>query len=220
MNFKLVKIGQDLALESSLFKKPFQIQFAGNRNYWKPLPKKQNEPLFKAIGFKGQPLNILDGTAGLLEDSFQMARLGVRITALERHLILFQLLQDGIRRSIQDKESSDVLKQIRLIHAETEAWLKNEKDIFDVIYLDPMFLLDEVKALPKKENQVLRLLNESEKSQWISLDFLNLALKKCKHRVVIKRSIHTGQIRNEIADWPLPDQVLKLRSVQFEIYFP
>ena len=152
---------------------------------------------------------VLDLTAGLGRDAFVLANLGCDVTMLERHPIIAALLKDGLERA-QTAEWFQALK-LKLIETDAQRYLHTLEKSFDVIYLDPMYPARKKSALVKKE---LRLLRDVVGADEDTQQLLNLALKKAKHRVVVKRPRLAppldGQIRNITYTG---------KSSRFDVYF-
>lgn len=149
----------------------------------------------KAIGIAHRPLQgaaltVIDATAGLGVDAFIMACMGCEVTSLERSAVVYELLADGYRRALQDRELGAWLKtRLRFVHAEAERFMASLDDTRkpDVVYLDPMYPHIEGKsALPKKEMQSLRRLLE-EQDRESDARLFAAAMATARERVVVKR---------------------------------
>ena len=52
----------------------------------------------KAVGIKGSELpSVIDATAGLGRDAFVLASIGCQVRLVERHPVVYLLLQDGLK---------------------------------------------------------------------------------------------------------------------------
>ncbi len=163
--------------------------------------------LAKAVGLtKHKQLSVLDATLGLGKDAFILAKLGCQVTGLERSKVIYTLLKDALERYNQTELS------LTCLHADSLIYLKNASPLFDVIYLDPMFPERKKSALVKKE---MRLLKELVGEDRDSNALLELALKKAKKRVVVKRS----KLADLLTD-KKPDLVYLGKSSRFDVYFP
>lgn len=81
--------------------------------------------LFQAVGFRSGRPTVLDATAGLGRDAFRLAYHGCRVTAIERSLILFALLQDGLERAARVPEINEHLgDRLHLLHADARGFLQ------------------------------------------------------------------------------------------------
>lgn len=157
---------------------------------------RKNELLARACQVKpGQ--RILDATAGLGHDGLLLASLGAQMTLLERHPILYVLLQ----ASVQQAEAQPILKQIveniQIIHVDAMDYLQNiAVKQFDLIYLDPMFPQRDAnqkqakkQAQVKKQMQILHYLLAEQDGVDLGEALLALAVAKA-NRVIVKRPRH------------------------------
>lgn len=144
----------------------------------------------------GEKPTLVDATAGLGHDSLLMAHLGAQVTLVERHPILFTLLEDSHHRAKKDTFLSSVVKRIHLVFSDSAGYLKSQAEqnaVVDVVYLDPMFpQRDQNQQAPKKQAQVkkqmqlLHLLLPEDGEMDLGDNLLELAQKIGK-RVVVKR---------------------------------
>lgn len=145
----------------------------------------------------GKAKTILDCTAGLGHDSLLLAHLGMQVTLIERHPILFVLLEQTIAQAMQDPFLQNTAQRIQLIYAEAEQYLERlASDQFDVIYLDPMFPArdanqkqDKKQAQVKKQMQLLHRLLPVDGEMDLGENLLALAQTKAT-RVIVKRPKH------------------------------
>lgn len=169
---------------------------------------KINKTLLHACGSKN--LNILDCTAGLVRDSFILACKNYKITALEKNKIIYALLQDGFKRGFEYAEIAAILKNINLINADAIDFLKNSKERYDCIYLDPMFEESKKSRLVKKEMQIFHnLVSNSDNNE-----LFDLAINKAINRVVVKRALHGEQLIKNMS----PSFTLKEKTIRFDVY--
>jgi 16S rRNA (guanine1516-N2)-methyltransferase len=142
-----------------------------------------NELLSRAVGIKNnyRP-TIIDATAGLGRDGFILACLGCAVTLLERSPIIAALLQDGLQRAHQLKETLP-LSLTNSVAQEYFAQLQLEA-FPEVIYLDPMHPPRNKSALVKKEMRILRAVVGKDED---SNELLLTALRYAQRRVVVKR---------------------------------
>ncbi len=136
----------------------------------------------KAIG-KGSK-KILDATAGLLKDSHKMLLLGHEVTAFEIQPLVYELSKSAI--SVATK-SIDSFSGLNLVFGNSLE--VNDTDA-DVIYIDPMFHHVNKSALPKKDMQLFRKINESfTVDSSTESQFIEWAKGLGIPRVVVKRPI-------------------------------
>jgi len=147
----------------------------------------RRQPLAKAIGLHvGMPLTIIDATAGLARDAFQMASWGCKVIAIERSEILFELVQDGLQRGSRHRPLAKVASRITLIHGDSIGKLSSLCSIHhpDVIYLDPMYPESRKSAAVKKEMRICRALVGDDDD---SVELCSAARATGVRRVVVKR---------------------------------
>ena len=189
----------------------------------------------KAVGLnhKGFKPKILDLTAGLGRDSFVLASLGASLLMLERHPIVFALLEDGLARAREhvldtvlgetDQENlADILSRVSLVGQDAAGYLqalngRSKPDAIwpdiiypDIIYIDPMFPTRDKSSKVKKEMQLFHQLVGTDDD---SFELLSLALEKAKYRVVVKRPAHAPFL-----DEQKPGYSLKGKSTRYDIY--
>lgn len=213
-NFQLFKGGDVLYLKSLIHKDwlPFSISFLSNDIIRRKNQIGLKQEIAKAIGIKNdyKPC-ILDTTAGLGRDSFLLASLGCQITMLERNPVIYSLLQNAIDNGKKNLEIAEILNRMNLINQDSISYLKDLKDnLFDVIYIDPMFPKSKKSRLVKKDMQVFR---EIVGDDLDSLELLNLALKQKVKRIVVKRMINSEYLNNL-----KPQFEIKGKTTRFDVY--
>nr|WP_171263415.1 class I SAM-dependent methyltransferase [Acinetobacter sp. ANC 4648] len=155
----------------------------------------KSEMIARACNLAEKP-NLIDATAGLGHDSLLMAYLGAQVTLIERHPILFTLLEDSKRQNEHDPFLAKVVERINLVFSDSAAYLQQQiqqDHHFDVIYLDPMFPQRDQnqqaikkQAQVKKQMQLLHLLLPEDGEMDLGDDLLELAIQLAK-RVIVKR---------------------------------
>ncbi len=122
---------------------------------------------------------IIDATAGLGRDALILSSLVERVILIERVPWVSALLEDGLKNS---RKLLPYLSSTQVICCDSKKYLLNLKTKPDAIYLDPMFeKMGKSKA--KREVQALRDLTIQSNED----ELLEVALKKAKDRVVVKR---------------------------------
>lgn len=146
----------------------------------------RGEAIAKAVGVKGNELpSVIDATAGLGRDAFVLACVGCRVRLIERHPVVFLLLQDGLRRAYADPDIGAMLQtHLRLLDVNHLSELNSATDFADVVYLDPMYPHKQKSALVKKE---MRLFQHLVGADLDADQLLEPALKLARKRVVVKR---------------------------------
>ncbi|OOF65174.1 class I SAM-dependent methyltransferase [Rodentibacter sp. Ppn85] len=146
----------------------------------------RGEAVAKAVGIKGNEFpTVIDATAGLGRDAFVLAAIGCQVRLVERHPVVYLLLQDGLKRAYQDQEIGEMLRQnLRLLNVRHINELNPETDFADVVYLDPMYPHKQKSALVKKEMRVFQHLVGADLD---ADELLAPALQLARKRVVVKR---------------------------------
>lgn len=160
----------------------------------------------RALGFKKTQdrMTALDLTAGLGRDSFHLVTLGYDVTAIERHPLICKALNHAMLQLPEDW-------QFNIVNAEAREFLEI-CDSFDIIYFDPMFPEKKKSAAPGKESQLLQALAIGDSVE-DELDILELALKKARKRVIVKRPKPAHSIGT-------PSFVQTGKSIRYDVYFP
>ena len=158
----------------------------------------KSEMIARACNLTEKPI-LVDATAGLGHDSLLMAQLGAHVILIERHPILFTLLEDSKKRAEDDAFLSQVVARIDLIFANSADYLKQQAQQnkkVDVVYLDPMFpqrdqnqQAEKKQAQVKKQMQLLHLLLPEDGEMDLGDELLDLA-KTIAKRVIVKRPRH------------------------------
>lgn len=164
----------------------------------------QREMLARACQMKKHTyLTVLDVTAGLGFDAVILAHSGFQVTAIEREPVLAALLEQAF---------SQISMQPKLVFADSADYLKNlpTSNCPDIIYLDPIFP-EKFKAA--RSNKYLYLLQHLCEKNENEEELFNLALKRARYRVVVKRPIHAPFIKNQ-----KPNFSLKGKSHRLDIY--
>ena len=148
----------------------------------------KGQAIAKAVGLKQgvAPPTVLDATAGLAKDAFVLAGLGCSMTLIERSPVIAELVRDAINRAGENELFQNIIQHgFHLHNASSIEYLTNlETNYPDVIYLDPMYPERKKSASVKKNMQLLqKLLGHDTDTQAL----LDIALKKARKRVVVKR---------------------------------
>jgi 16S rRNA (guanine1516-N2)-methyltransferase len=172
----------------------------------------RGQPLAKAIGLRqGRNPFVLDATAGLGRDAFVLASLGAPLLLVERSPIVAALLEDGLRRAMNDPEVAPIAARMRLVNMDAGRYLTQlaTPELPDVIYLDPMYPQRNKRALVKKEMRLLqRLLGEHDSST-----LLEAARQHARYRVVVKRPDSA-----EWLDGASPSMSIESPNTRFDVY--
>ncbi len=144
------------------------------------------EMLVKAARLKNVPgsITVVDATAGMGEDSFLLAAAGFHVKLFEYNPVIAVLLQDALRRGLEDEELATIVSRMEFIPGDSLVYLSSTEEKPDVVYLDPMFPARQKSGLIKKKFQLLQKL-ESPCAE--EKDMLEAAMKADPIRIVIKR---------------------------------
>lgn len=194
---------------------PLVVEFVrGELGYRRVKGGGKNQLIARAVGLKKYklPLVVFDATAGLGKDSFILAALGCTVTLVERSPVIGALLQDGLNRALQDKIVAPIAGRMNLIIEDAQKVLARlSNDAYpDVIYIDPMFPLEEKSALNKIEMRMIRdLVGDDLDSPLL----FSQALICAKKRVVVKRPRHAKTI-NALT----PSFVVAGKANRYDVY--
>lgn len=194
---------------------PLYVDFAhGPLGYRKRQAGHAREPLARAVGIKNSPraTSVMDATGGLGRDAFMLARLGCRVTVIERAPIMAALLRDGLFRVRTVPGTAEVVARMHLIEGDAADYLArlDEAARPDVVYLDPMYPERSKSALVKKEMRYLRALVGDDID---APTLLIAALRVARRRVVVKRS----RLAQALAG-PPPSTTQTGSTTRFDIY--
>ena len=182
----------------------------------------KSEMIARACNLAEKP-DLIDATAGLGHDSLLMAHLGAKVTLVERHPILFTLLEDTHQQAILDPLLSETASRIKLVFADSATYLQeqiSENNWTDVVYLDPMFpqrdqnqQAPKKQAAVKKQMQLLHLLLPEDGEMDLGDNLLGLATQMAR-RVVVKRPRLAVYLANQI-----PNHQWQGDACRFDAYF-
>jgi len=139
--------------------------------------RRRTSLLARAVGGRRGDL-VIDVTCGLGRDAHELAALGYRVLAYERHPVLALLLRDAIDASHLP---------ITLVEGDAAAALRERPPASaHAVYLDPMFPPRGKQASVKKEAEVLQLLVGGDGDDAPARGLLQAAWR-IGQRVVVKR---------------------------------
>ena len=185
----------------------FHIDFNAGSTGWRIKRANHEKLIKKALGKSNLPLNILDCTAGMLQDTLLFLSLGHHVTAIEQSKILFNLLKDGISRS----KDQIIFKKLELFNTNSCAFAPHAKK-FDVVYFDPMYPSIKKNALSSGKLEYIAKILETESIDNDPLkEFEILQLIPAK-KMVVKRPIKAEPFSSKINY-----QVLG-KTTRFDVY--
>jgi 16S rRNA (guanine1516-N2)-methyltransferase len=198
---------------------PIMVEFTeGAADHRRKFGGGKGQMIAKAVGIKaGVYPRVLDATAGLGRDSFVLAALGCQVHMIERSLLVFELLQDGLKRAqefaaTEDRELLEVINRMQLIAQDSRAYLETllPDNFPDVIYLDPMFPERQKSADVKKEMRAFHTIVGADDD---ADSLLPVALAHVNYRVVVKRPRKAPFLNSQT-----PSYQLEGKSSRYDIY--
>lgn len=177
----------------------------------------KNELAARACQVEQKP-QVIDATAGLGHDAILLAWLGAQVTLIERHPVVFALLQSALAQAQQQPALQAMCGRVQLRcgdAAQVLSQLQTELQA-DVVYLDPMFphAQSSKKAAPlvKKDMQLLhrlfadsalegadQALEGADQAVACAEALLTLA-RHSAPRVIVKRPRHAEPLGNLAPD--------------------
>lgn len=162
---------------------------------------------------------VVDATAGLGGDGFNLAAAGHDVIMIERERALVALLEDGLRRATRGDLGADAVSaaaRVRLIEGDARLVLP---DLAaggmrpDAVLLDPMYPATGKAARPRKEMALLRdWLGEDDGG---AAELLAVALDVAAARVVVKRPA-----KAPLMPGPKPTGSVRGSTTRYDIYAP
>lgn len=164
----------------------------------------RRQALARAIG--PHTNTVVDATAGLGQDTFLLALMGYRVTAIERSTVIAALLQDGLSRA-----GGSLAGRVDVISGDTREVLPNICPAPDTVYLDPMFPPKRKRsALAKKSVRTLRDLVGDDDD---ATELLSVCLLHAANRVVVKRPSYADPLKSA------PSANHQGKLVRYDVYF-
>ncbi|WP_343183533.1 class I SAM-dependent methyltransferase [Buchnera aphidicola] len=172
---------------------------------------KNKELIIKAMRIKYKKnITIIDSTAGFGKDSFVLASFGFKVYMIEKNIIIYKLLKDGIKRASKDNKIGKwIKKNMILFNSDSLNFFKKKIIIPDIIYIDPMF--NKKKSKPKKDMFLLRQLLKNKNNE---KKLLIPAIKLAKKKVVVKRYLNQKYLNKK-----KPNNILYGKKYRFDIYY-
>lgn len=192
---------------------PLSVDFLSGPAYYRFIHDRRiNQPLARAAGIKrGYRPSLLDGTAGFGEDGFVLASLGCMVTMIERSPVIWALLADAISRSRENKAIETIFdRQVTLKLADTIDYLSSTADIYDTVFLDPMYPSTPGSPLNKQKMRTLRELVGDDRD---GSKLLTAALQGARKRVAVKRPIRATPL-----DDRKPSFTITAKSSRYDVY--
>jgi 16S rRNA (guanine1516-N2)-methyltransferase len=195
---------------------PTRVDFLAGSLRHRLATSTRHDGLPKAVGLDKTrgTLHVLDATAGMGIDAYQLAAMGCWVTLLEKSPVMAVLLADGLRRGRLNGNADirDALGRMNLQVSDAHDWLAHLQPDQrpDVICLDPMFPPRQKSARVKKDMALMqRMLPPNEDIDVL----LKLARRQAKKRVVLKRP---GKANKKTI--PKPDFQVPGKACHFQVF--
>lgn len=192
---------------------PLSVDFlSGPPHYRFYHDRRISQPLAKAVGIKrGYRPTVLDATAGFGEDGFALASLGCSVTMIERSPVIWALLADAVARTKANPAIGAVFNRyVTLKLADAIDYISSCTDIYDTVFLDPMYPSTPKSSLNK---QRMRTLRELVGDDCDGPNLLTAALQGARKRVAVKRPARAGTL-----DDRKPSFTITGKSSRYDIY--
>ncbi len=203
-------------LELRLGDAALRADFVGGRLGWRLAHGGGRRQLVaRAVGLhrRSGGLRVLDATAGLGRDAAVLAALGCEVLAVERHALVFALLEDALARAEADPATRERLGgRLRLLHGDAREVLADAgaHGGWDAVVLDPMHPPRTGSALTRQEMRLFReLVGDDEDAAAL----LAAALDSGAPRVAVKRPL-----RGEPLPGPSPQGRVLGRTTRYDLY--
>jgi len=174
----------------------------------------KGQAIAKAVGLnKGATPTVLDATAGMGKDAFVLASLGCNVTLVERQPPVYAMLVDGFRRARQSDELPWFDERMTLLNDSSQQALAKAiaaDQVFDVVYLDPMFPHREKSAAVKKDMAMFQTFVGDDAD---ADELLPLAYQLATKRVVVKRPDYAPYLNGQT-----PSSQIKTKKNRFDLY--
>lgn len=174
----------------------------------------RGEDLARAVGVgQRRALQVVDATAGWGRDSAVLAALGCEVTMIERHRVVWLLLDDALARAAAsaDPRVRTLVDRLHLLEGDArerqQCWSAPAPD---AVLLDPMFPERDGSAAVRKEMQLFQALVGDDAD---AAELLAASLALARYRVVVKRPRRAPALPG-----PPPSFTIEGRSTRFDVY--
>ncbi|WP_018140992.1 class I SAM-dependent methyltransferase [Thioalkalivibrio sp. ALJ7] len=183
---------------------------AGRQGYRLAHAGHQREGLIRAFGKLPRDSHVIDASAGIGRDTLLLAAHGFRVTAWERHPVVYRLLADALARASRTSELATIIERITLF--EGPANPSQLEPPATAAVFDPMFPERAKRAAVKKDMQLIQALmpDAADPDADQTLATLRAGVER---RVIVKRPLHAPAIGPDT-----PQASVKGKSVRFDLY--
>ena len=152
----------------------------------------------------------LDATAGMGDDSLLLAAAGFKVYMYEYNPVIFTLLEDTVKRALNDKYLSEIAGRMHVINGDSTVLMRELDYTPDVVLLDPMFPERKKSGMIKKKFQLLQCL-ESPCS--VETEMMESGFATGAKRIIVKRPSN-GPVLSERK----PDYQILGNSIRYDCY--
>ncbi len=194
------RLGGDLTLRVDGDGSPMRVRV--DVRTLRPGSTRRTSLLARAVGGRRGDL-VVDATAGLGQDAAELAHLGLRVIACERHPILALMLREatGSEEAPFQVHEGDATELLPILAARERP---------HAVYLDPMFAMDGLRARAGKAAQVLQHLCGTGSAEQDRA--LLAAAWPWTDRVVVKRPLRAPTIADGVSFH------LAGKAIRFDVY--
>ena len=210
--YYLAKYRESLALfDRSGRCRPLAVDMVAQMLRWRSVGHQQHL-LAKALSKRGCQADqvVVDATAGWGQDSIAMAVLGCQVIALERHPVMYCLLQTAYRLACQQAPRFGELA-LEFVYADAIDWLRAPSTEVDSVLIDVMYPPAKRSALNKRAMQTLRQIVGEDQDA----DNLFASAYHCARRQVLVKRPRQGL---PIVSAPTQRVVAVGRSTRCDVY--
>ncbi|WP_018867020.1 MULTISPECIES: class I SAM-dependent methyltransferase [unclassified Thioalkalivibrio] len=183
---------------------------AGRQGYRLAHAGHQREGLMRAFGKLPRDGHVLDASAGLGRDTLLLAAHGFRVTAWERHPVVYRLLADALARAATHPDLAPVIQRITLLEGVADPTAVSPPAMAAVF--DPMFPERAKRAAVKKDMQLIQALM-ADTADPDGEQTLAALRGHVERRVIVKRPLHAPALGPDA-----PQASVKGKSVRFDLY--
>ncbi|WP_018872963.1 class I SAM-dependent methyltransferase [Thioalkalivibrio sp. ALJ16] len=188
-----------------------QLDFVGGRQgYRLAHAGHQREGLIRALGKLPRDSYVIDASAGLGRDTLLLAAHGFRVTAWERHPVVYELLADALARAASHAELAPLVERIHLFSGAADPAQLHPRA--DAAVFDPMFPPRNKRAAVKKDMQLIQALMHDTADPDAEQTLATLRAN-VERRVIVKRPLHAPALGPDA-----PQASVRGKSVRFDIY--
>ena len=190
-------------------KKFLNVDFLTGKLGWRIKRAEHESNLKKALGKTKKSLHIFDATAGLLADSLIFLSLGHQVVAVEQSKIIYLLINDAIHRA---QDAISFLRNIKLMNANSIDIFTKSDEVFDVVYLDPMYPLMKKNIKKSGDLDIVRSILEIERIPADDNSLIDNFIKLDYKKLILKRPLKSEKLYSNI------NYQVKGKTTRFDIY--